>query len=1400
MTIVQLLRRFSPFTSLRNPRKAGDVLKPPRVRLSLQSLEDRLALNASTATLATIGLPNTPSTLFNVWAEKNYQWHSTLTTYTFGNVTYKVGAVEEATYTGSGPTRGEGSSVTGSGWSEYTFEKIVDGLSVTQSDPSKNYWSWDSTMGDAPPAALGAGSIGQGGMAATTPPPPPPGPGSGSGYGSGSGSSSSSGYGSGEGSSSGSTGTPVITPGVVSGGGTVPFVVPSLAEGQFWSKVVTTENSVRLANGISHDSGLEYAYSKENRENSTNTLTPETFVTDNTFETVSATTGDYFNQYTASDWTAHANADRQGTYTANNQASGTFSETETLTDTQNGGAPSDASASRHYVDATRLNGTYSNHSNLHSYFGKVTDDANSLLGETTRIIDNNGDVVTHNDSDLNFVRNPDNTEWKIDSGTISDFTSDNMTVENDQLHTREDFRRRTADTYLDSYLVYGATESGFNEVDSQTNYGAATAKSTRDATFANGIATVDKIKQEESFNRYESNSKGFERKYDRQSRGQDGAVSNIDGKESGKDGTDGYYNDSSETKRDFIAYTVVDTKIWGYSGTQSKVLKDKGKSISDTLAKMEYDSSSNLAGPFLFEGNIRSEVNINPAILAIVGGVGSPFTNKLNMESSSKWAGTVSSDKTNSGPQQFTTTLKKKSVYDDNADVETLKVTDLIGVNGRPTSGTIVKKTVKLGKDTIDQTTSGALSDYTNAENGQPRQLLNTHTVNTTSKWWADNTLGTAETTTTYMGGVKTVDNLQNSATNGGSSLVGTYTIDQFLPTKSDTRTEYIPNLVIPNSETNAPMAGGTFDNTRKQTDKTVDGVLVSGDFLRTSKTKTGYDVKVKNTNDLGIPNRVVGSETRISTEIHAGTTDHTFDQQVVAGVVDGEAKVDWNAIHEHFDDTFKTGWKDGKYDRITLTNTMNDDVITGDQTSIVANTVEINSKRITNVGDAGRGVNVSKKTVEVFLKETTYSSNFGGWSANGSSRVNTGNNNGTVNKHVIENYDVTQYETKLRNFYIDVNKSETSSGTSKNSSPNGVWIENVNSSTKKYKLKSLGEPAPGYCNGTLMDYYTSRGRTRDNENTNFSDFSGTTYGSLTPSEFSTWPTGSLLDASTAQAQWNIICITWANNMSPWMWNNGGDLLRIAAGVIDVAAGAVLVLASFGPWAPATATGGFALIFYGVDQAVTGSMNMRYGRVGKNMSLIETGVYAVTGNETVSVLLPAAAALGVSLLPRLAPGLFRAAGTAETALGGNSGIPLVAPTHANAHGFSIRNVNPTRNRYNCMECCIIVNDILGDVLRRGTIWTGRAAAAASETLHGDLLQQMYRTTFTEILSLTEFTNEMSRISPRSRGIIFAIAKGADEGHFFNYVNQGGQLRFLCGQIGGRIDPSQFFVFRILRTQ
>lgn len=107
---------------------------------------------------------------------------------------------------------------------------------------------------------------------------------------------------------------------------------------------------------------------------------------------------------------------------------------------------------------------------------------------------------------------------------------------------------------------------------------------------------------------------------------------------------------------------------------------------------------------------------------------------------------------------------------------------------------------------------------------------------------------------------------------------------------------------------------------------------------------------------------------------------------------------------------------------------------------------------------------------------------------------------------------------------------------------------------------------------------------------------------------------------------------------------------------------------------------GVALICVGIDQILTGSLNRRYGRVGKNLSVIENAVFRNTGNETLAVMIPAATVFGINLLPSLAPGLFRAAGAAragmagaESSAGGFGLFGRVAPAPSGAISDAFRN-------------------------------------------------------------------------------------------------------------------------------
>lgn len=70
---------------------------------------------------------------------------------------------------------------------------------------------------------------------------------------------------------------------------------------------------------------------------------------------------------------------------------------------------------------------------------------------------------------------------------------------------------------------------------------------------------------------------------------------------------------------------------------------------------------------------------------------------------------------------------------------------------------------------------------------------------------------------------------------------------------------------------------------------------------------------------------------------------------------------------------------------------------------------------------------------------------------------------------------------------------------------------------------------------------------------------------------------------------------------------------------------------------------GAALVFVGIDHILQGSLNMRYGRVGKNLSVIEDFVFRNTGSETLAVLTPGALSLGLGWYGSLARAAAREA-------------------------------------------------------------------------------------------------------------------------------------------------------------
>jgi filamentous hemagglutinin len=78
------------------------------------------------------------------------------------------------------------------------------------------------------------------------------------------------------------------------------------------------------------------------------------------------------------------------------------------------------------------------------------------------------------------------------------------------------------------------------------------------------------------------------------------------------------------------------------------------------------------------------------------------------------------------------------------------------------------------------------------------------------------------------------------------------------------------------------------------------------------------------------------------------------------------------------------------------------------------------------------------------------------------------------------------------------------------------------------------------------------------------------------------------------------------------------------------------------------------------------------------------------------------------------------------------------------------------------------------------------------------LETHYGRTFGSLTSATRIEAQMLNAGDGARGVIFG-SRGTDPGHFFNVVNQNGQIRFLDGQTGGAASLSGFEGFSLLKT-
>jgi RHS repeat-associated protein len=138
---------------------------------------------------------------------------------------------------------------------------------------------------------------------------------------------------------------------------------------------------------------------------------------------------------------------------------------------------------------------------------------------------------------------------------------------------------------------------------------------------------------------------------------------------------------------------------------------------------------------------------------------------------------------------------------------------------------------------------------------------------------------------------------------------------------------------------------------------------------------------------------------------------------------------------------------------------------------------------------------------------------------------------------------------------------------------------------------------------------------------------------------------------------------------------------------------------------------------------------------------------------------------------------------------------LPRPTHEGAHGFTIRDINPTGNALNCADCACAVDDLLAGK----EPW---AAPTSKVTVDYHDLERAFGLEFSEPMPLNDLLSAMNKAGPGARGIVFGIPilpTKDSVGHFFNVANQREVVRFLDGQTGTGAKTAPFGEFRLMRT-
>lgn len=121
---------------------------------------------------------------------------------------------------------------------------------------------------------------------------------------------------------------------------------------------------------------------------------------------------------------------------------------------------------------------------------------------------------------------------------------------------------------------------------------------------------------------------------------------------------------------------------------------------------------------------------------------------------------------------------------------------------------------------------------------------------------------------------------------------------------------------------------------------------------------------------------------------------------------------------------------------------------------------------------------------------------------------------------------------------------------------------------------------------------------------------------------------------------------------------------------------------------------------------------------------------------------------------------------------------------------SIRHVNPTGGKTNCVNCVVATDSTLSGA---------PASALPSGVKKISELENLYGTKFKSVSGRPEIERILAEAGEGSRGIVFGGRGPNEAGHVFNAINQNGVVRFLDGQSGTTASFRGFASFRFLRT-